>query len=172
MLMMPSRLIGDVSQISRAEILCVLTDARLDIAVKYRLFTDADDAALRVYKLHILGRTGGVEPGGDKHTIDEYVAAAWNLQASISSRGFDAALPIRICSYGKLRGGAHRLACGLALGILPWRRLVRGRSMQRPWGAAQLAQAGIRSDDIERAQRDMEKLRNAARDGDWQSCSE
>jgi hypothetical protein len=152
--------------ISRSELLSILTPLRLDIAIKYRMFVDDDAAAITIYRAHIMQRTGGVEPGGLKRCVDDYVAAAWALQLSMATTGFDIARPIRFCTFGKLRGGAHRIACALALGLPIWRRIVRGRSTQRPWDAEQLARAGISTDDIERARRDMEVMRHAACNGD------
>lgn len=97
---------------------------RFDLAVKLRFFrslvsTSPDPDAERLYRDHIAARTGGVEPRSPKLTVDAYVAAARALAASIARDGVGHRTddPIVIGNDRLPRGGAHRIACAVALGI-------------------------------------------------------
>lgn len=106
----------------------LLYPARLDLVVKYRYFRAlagrGDHAAAeKLYRRHIMQRTGGCEPpdatdssAPGKRTLDDYLAAARELHASMQRRGFDPAGAIPLTTAGELGNGAHRLACALALG--------------------------------------------------------
>jgi hypothetical protein len=101
----------------------LVTRRRLDLAVKWRFFKDVDDIqALKNYKDHILFRNGermfaGAVTDGWKKNLDDYVNAALSLRSSMAAGGYDAKFPIPVDPKGELLGGAHRVACALALNI-------------------------------------------------------
>jgi hypothetical protein len=105
--------------------------------------------------MHIYGRTRGREPDGRKNTVDEYVEACAALVASMSASGFDPTCPIVLCSTPRLKNGAHRLACAMAMGLGPWRTLSPKPGQSPPWGRAELCDCGIRESDIRRAEKDL-----------------
>jgi hypothetical protein len=142
----------------------LLTPQRLDLAIKWRFFRhliDGDDAgALAAYRTHIDGRTGGIEPGSWKQTVDDYATACRDLLRSMQANGFDAESPIVVGANGGLRNGAHRAACAVALGIPAAVRHSDKPSRARPWDADWLRSHGTASADISRAQLDTEELRH------------
>jgi hypothetical protein len=137
-----------------------LTPDRLDLVVKWRFFAVGDADAERVYRQHILGRTGGVERGSWKASVDDYVTAAIELAASMQAHGFDPYHPVVIGSNGRLMEGAHRLACSLALGLasVPVRRREDKPGRSAPWGADWFRRHGMVEADIRRIQSDLESL--------------
>jgi hypothetical protein len=140
----------------------LLSPDRLDLAVKWRFFRhliDGEDPdSERVYRAHIMGRTGGVEPGGSKRRLDDYVDAARLLLSSMKSRGFDPAYPIPVGSNGRIRNGAHRIACALALGVdVAIERLDR-LGTAAPWDDVWLRRGGLTATDIARAKSDLMRL--------------
>lgn len=130
----------------------LLTTDRLDLIVKLRFFRHLKEGgnpdAERVYRWHIEKRTKGVEPGSWKRSVDDYVRACDDLYASIAGRGFDAAQPVPIGSNGRLRNGAHRIACCLLLGPR-----VAVHKVDKPgaslWGASWFARHGMPYAEIE-----------------------
>jgi hypothetical protein len=152
----------NVSVISPAELAAMLTPARLDIAIKARFFryliSGRDPDAERLYRWHIKARTGGVEPGGAKQSVDEYVAACRALLASMRRDGFDARHPIRIGSNSALRNGAHRLACALTLGLNVHVRHEDRPGRARAWDAVELRQQGLSETDLAHVKADWLKV--------------
>jgi hypothetical protein len=136
----------------------LLTPERLDLAIKWRMFrhliAGGDAEAEAVYRAHILARTGGVEPGSWKASVEHYVAACGGLLASMQADGFDAARPVVIGSNGRLRAGAHRIGCAVAIGLPVGVRRVPQPGRARPWDAAYLAAGGLPRAAIERAEQD------------------
>ena len=116
------------------------THDRLDLVVKYRLFAALDRGcparqAEAMYAKHILARTGGVEPGqSDKLNLEMYFQAARRLFQSMRDRGFDPRSPIPIDQWGRLRDGAHRVACAAVLGLEVEVSCVKARFPIRQWG--------------------------------------
>lgn len=143
----------------------LLSERRLDIAVKWRLFrhlaTGRDADAIRVYRCHIQGRTGGIEPGSWKTSLDDYVRGAGALYASMAARGFDPAHPVPLAASGRLAGGAHRLACALAL-RLEVHVVTRAQNTRPgvPWDRTWLAEHGMPSEDLDRIEADFRHLRD------------
>jgi hypothetical protein len=127
----------------------LLTDERLDVVVKWRLFT-GEPGAETLYRWHILQRTGGVERRSWKTSVDDYVTAARELASSMRARGFDPATPVILGSNGRLREGAHRLACGLALGLDVAVRIDGKPGRAAPWGAAWFRRHGLPENEIAR----------------------
>jgi hypothetical protein len=142
----------------------LLTPVRLDYVVKWRFFRhliDGDDPdSERVYRWHIMQRTGGKEPRSPKATLDDYVQACRDLLASIRDNGFDPGKAVRIGANGLIVGsGAHRIACCLALGVqlAIWRRQRRGK---HAWDFTWFSDQGMAADDLARLARDWAKLRD------------
>lgn len=147
---------------SRVSPRSLLSPDRLDLAVKWRFFRhliDQDDPdSVRVYREHIMGRTRGKEPGGSKRCVEDYVSGARELLISMQVRGFDARHPIPIGSNGRLRGGAHRLACALALGLDAAIDRIDRPGTAAPWDAAWMLSHGMDRTDVERARADWSRL--------------
>lgn len=94
-----------------------------------------------------------------KWNVDDYVAAAGALCASMARRGFVAECAVPIDPDGELLGGAHRVACALALGIeeIP----VRHESsyvFAPPWGREWFVANGMAGEDLERIDRDWQAM--------------
>jgi len=116
------------------------THDRLDLVVKYRFF----DMLLRgralpdveeMYTRHILSRTGGVEPGNStKTSLALYITSARVLFERIREIGFDPGDPIPVDQWGRLRDGAHRVACAAALGLKVDVLYLKVRYPIRQWG--------------------------------------
>jgi hypothetical protein len=140
---------------------------RADIAIKWRLFrhllNGGDPDSGRVYCWHIETRTGGIEKRSWKRTVNDYVLAAGALSFSMQAAGFDPSQPVVICPKGRLRDGAHRIACALATGSLIRFERHHKPSVARPWCGQFLKDAGIGADDLKRVLQDWEKLRDEAR---------
>lgn len=96
-----------------------------------------------------------------KSGTDQYVADCKSLLISMATKGFDPAFAIPIDPDGELLGGAHRLACALALGIetVPVDRRL-GRVWAPTWDANFLDDCGIGTDDLHRVGKDWKELRN------------
>lgn len=135
---------------------------RLDIAIKWRFFRHLidrnDEEADRVYRLHITGRTGGREPGGWKRCVEDYISAAHELLTSMHARGFDPAHPIPIGSNGRIRNGAHRIACALALGIDVVVEHIDKPGTAEPWDEEWLRKGRLNDAEIARVKEDLRRL--------------
>jgi hypothetical protein len=147
------------SELTKDKLKLILTPDRLDIAIKVRFISSllhgGDEQAVINYRLHIMQRTGGVEPRSTKKCVKDYINALHVLIESMQKKGFDARYPIRIDEFNHIRRGAHRLACGLVLGVVMFWAPSRPARHFRPWGRVQLADAGISAADIERAEREI-----------------
>lgn len=93
----------------------------MDIAVKWRYFTGlltgGDNDAERVYLWHVGKRRASGYVDGQKGNLDAYLYGAQTLLASMRIYGFDWHFPVPLDPNGELLGGAHRVACALALNI-------------------------------------------------------
>jgi hypothetical protein len=106
----------------------LFTPARLDLVCKLLFFeslisgTDLE-AAESLYRRHILGRTGGIEPPDFLHrpshktSIVDYVAACHELLHAMRTRGYDERFPVPVNGAHALLNGSHRAACAAALGL-------------------------------------------------------
>lgn len=115
--------------IEQADPHSLLSWKRLDIPVKWRYFrhlmNDNDPDAERVYMWHIGKRMEtnakagfGMDTG--KQTPRDYIDACRALLKSMQDKGYDKDWPIPVDPNGELLGGAHRLACALALDVRVW----------------------------------------------------
>ncbi|MCK9549129.1 hypothetical protein [Aquamicrobium sp.] len=90
-----------------------------------------------------------------KWSVDDYVEAAETLFASMAHNGFLSEYAVPIDPDGELLGGAHRVACALALGIgeIP---VVRKpyRAWAPPWGREWFVANGMAKEDLDRVSRD------------------
>lgn len=128
------------------------------------LLHGGDPDAERVYRWHIEKRIGarmaaGLPTDRWKKSIDDYVHSAKRILASIHAGGFHSAGSIPIDPSGELLGGAHRMACALALGIaeVPVTR-ERIRVWAPAWGEDWFIENGMAAEDLARVREDMEAL--------------
>jgi hypothetical protein len=138
-----------------------VTSARLDIVVKLMFFEDIEHAW--IYRLHIEGRTGGREKRSWKSSVQDYIKAADDLMRSMCANGFDPSEPAELGSNLNLRGGAHRIACALALDI-PIRIAVSDKPGNAAlWGEAYMRSTGMTDLDLASVMVRFERLQDAAR---------
>lgn len=104
----------------------LITPRRYDLAVKWRLFrhllSGNDPDAVNAYGWHIENRIGprmraGLPTDQWKRSVNDYYFAAYRLCDSMRINGYLPNEPVPIDPDGELLGGAHRLACALALEI-------------------------------------------------------
>jgi len=94
-----------------------------------------------------------------KRTTDDYVAAARELFASMQARGFLPEGAIPVDPNGELLGGAHRLACAVAL-RLPFVSMVRLPRMvwAPPWHRDWFIEHGMSAKDLLKLDDDWELM--------------
>src|SRR3990167_5255513 len=147
----------------------LLTPRRLDLAVKWRFFRcllgGGDPNAERVYCWHIEERSGtrmklGLSTDRWKRCAGDYVEAAKELHTSMVRSGFLSAYAIPVDPNGELLGGAHRLACAMALGIesIPVERNTR-MVWAPAWNEAWLVEHGVSEADLTRIKADLELMK-------------
>ena len=95
-----------------------------------------------------------------KRCAGDYVVAAKELHASMVRSGFLSAYAIPIDPNGELLGGAHRLACAMALGIesIPVERNTR-MVWAPAWNEAWFVEHGVSEADLARIKADWELMR-------------
>jgi hypothetical protein len=103
-----------------------------------------------------------------KPNTDHYIETAGALCASMALRGF-VDIPewrIPVDPNGELLGGAHRVACALALEIkeVPVVRMTQ-LCWAPPWGEQWFRDQGMEPEDLDRLRRDVELLRANGSDG-------
>lgn len=141
----------------------------MDLSVKFRFFRHLlggnDRDSERVYRWHIDQRSGhrmreGIATDQWKLTTDDYVFACHLLLASMRN-GFQSRGAVPIDINGELLGGAHRVACALALGIqeIPVLREAR-RVWAPPWDWNWFCESGMMFDDLVRIWADWDLMRN------------
>jgi hypothetical protein len=147
----------------------LITPRRFDIAVKYRYFRhliDGNDPdSEQIYIWHLQARKAanakvslGMDTG--KTSTADYTDACKRLLHSMYSKGFDPAYAIPLDPDGELLGGAHRLACALALGIdaVPVTRHDQ-RAWAPAWGADWFVENDINLGDIDRIREDWRRMK-------------
>jgi len=142
----------------------LLTPERLDIAVKWRFFRHLlkgnDPDSERIYRWHIEKRTGGREPRSDwKHSIEDYITGSKALLENMLKVGFNPDFPLEYGQNGRLRSGAHRLACSLLLGLDVYYITVAADA-NAIWGITWFVHRGIAFEDLQRIKADWERLKH------------
>ena len=86
-----------------------------------------------------------------KSGVDEYLAKCGELVISMDAYGFKPEHAVPIDPDGELLGGAHRVACALALGLaeIPVTRHSHHASAPA-WGRAWFVDNGMGAEDLER----------------------
>ena len=138
------------------------------MAVKYRLFRHlaggSDIEAESLYDWHILKRSGhrmkaGIRTDQYKTDLDDYRRAATRLFRDMEKNGFRHEGAIPVDCNGELLGGAHRVACALALGIAGIMVFQsRDAAWAPPWGEAWFRQEGLSQTHIEELRQTMAEL--------------
>ena len=152
------------SILSQADLKALIAQRRLDLAIKLRFFRHlhqgGDPDSERLYRWHILTRTGGRERRSWKASLDDYVEASGALVANMGRSGFDINQPVTICRMGRLKDGAHRIAAALLFSApIYWMQdNVIGRA--RAWDEIYLKQKGIDPCDLSRIVSDYARLEN------------
>jgi hypothetical protein len=141
----------------------LISHRRWDVAIKHRFFAHlrygGDPDSDRVYRWHIEQRKAAnakINLGMDgKSGTDQYVQDCRNLIKLMWEYGFLPQYAIPIDVDGELLGGAHRLACALALGIdaVPVERHHR-RAIAPAWGEQWFIDNGLLESDLERLRED------------------
>jgi len=129
------------------------------------LATGDDPKSEELYRWHLSARKAAnakINLGMDgKSDTDRYVADCRNLLVSMATRGFDPAGAIPVDPDGEPLGGAHRVACALALGI---ETVPIERKEQYVWAPAWdmnwFNDNGARSEAMVRIGQDWKALRN------------
>ena len=140
----------------------------MDIAVKWRYFRHLlgfeDEGAVSRYLWHIEKRMGprmaaGLPTDQWKFSVTDYTDAAQSLLQSMSHVGYLTTDPIPIDYHSELFGGAHRLACALAIGIPKVPVLKVPREVWAPrWGESWFVENGMDPEDLRKVRADYETL--------------
>ena len=92
---------------------------------------------------------------GWKSKIDDYYFSAFRLYESMKALGFIEHEAVPVDEAGELLGGAHRLACALALGLVDVPvRTVETKAWAPPWHREWFVEHGMRSEDLARLDAD------------------
>ena len=140
------------------------------MVIKWRFFRhllgsyDAD--AERCYIWHIEARIGprmkaGLATDQWKRTIHDYVNSAKTLLDSMQQFGFLQTEPIPIDINGELFGGAHRLACAIALkhDLVPVVQIPHA-VWAPPWNEAWFEEHGMTQCDLQAVREDFEEIQS------------
>lgn len=103
-----------------------------------------------------------------KSGTDQYVTDCRNLLISMATKGYDPAYAIPIDPDGELLGGAHRLACALALGIetVPVERKEQ-KAWAPEWNQETLVMHGIDATDLDRIRADWLIIAGVSSQYEW-----
>lgn len=136
----------------------LVTPRRYDLAVKWRYFryliTGEDEDSERVYIWHIAQRRMSGFVDAEKQNWDDFYEGVRNLLVSMINNGFDPKHAIPIDPDGELLGGAHRVACALALGESVHVRPMHHRAWAPSWGRDWFVEHGMESADLARLDAD------------------
>lgn len=144
----------------------------MDLAIKWRFFRalpgGSDPETTRLYCWHIEKRVShrweaGLPMDGWKRSVEDYIDSAHYLHASMARHGFLPDQPVPVDRQGEMLGGAHRVACALALGIenIPVKPMTQ-EVWAPPWGRDWFIEQGMTEEDLARLDADWE----AMHDGD------
>jgi hypothetical protein len=134
----------------------------LDVAVKWRflghLLKGDDPDSERVYRWHIEKRTRGREPRSWKRSVEDYVTSCKGLLESMLASGYKLDHPLEYGKNGRLRAGAHRLACSFLLGLDTY-YVVVPLNRTATWGENWFVRYGVSFEDLQRIKADWEWLK-------------
>jgi hypothetical protein len=123
-----------------------------------------DSQSVDLYKWHIGCRVGarieaGLPTDRWKLTLNDYLASAQALFLSMVQDGFSPHHPIPVDRNGEILGGAHRLACALALNIetVPVTKSDVA-AWAPPWGEEYFRDHGMQPADLDRLREDWQSL--------------
>lgn len=96
-----------------------------------------------------------------KTDIDCYMKAAEDLYASMLAHGYDPKYPVPVGSDGEILGGAHRLACAIALGKTEVPRLNHSYpAWAPPWGREWFIEHGLHITKVRELEAELEEMKN------------
>jgi len=153
----------------------LITPRRLDLIVKWRFFRHLlggdDPNASTVYRWHIAKRraSGFVDAAHSQEdestTLDHYEMKAKKLLESMTENGFDERHPIPIDPNNELLGGAHRLACAIAMDLPVYVEKSEERVWAPAWGIRWFLDAGMDESGTARLLYDYDKAGRGLGDG-------
>ncbi len=115
-----------------------------------------------LYDRHIEQRTGGVEKRSWKLNLNDYNLAAEDLWQSMR-HGFNAAHPVIVGNNLNLMGGAHRIACAIALDCNVHVITKDKPGNAAPWDEAFMLGRGMSAADMSVILAEQERLEDEAR---------
>ena len=141
----------------------------MDLAVKARYFRHLiggdDPDAEDIYFWHIEKRSGqrmaaGLRTDQWKACLEDYRASSAALLASMQEAGFDPSQAIPIDGNRELMGGAHRLACAIALDLdkVPVIQYTDRFAWPPAWDLQWFADAGMPVEILRRTVDDLIKM--------------
>lgn len=123
-----------------------------------------DKESVDLYRWHIAERVGarieaGLPTDRWKLTLNDYLASAQALFLSMVQDGFSSHHPIPVDRNGEILGGAHRLACALALSIERVPVTKSDVAAWAPaWGEEYFRDHGMQPADLDRLREDWQSL--------------
>ena len=145
----------------------LVTARRYDVAIKWRHFMGLLSIwpvwrSSPTYLWHIAKRHEGGTRDSNKVGLADYLAHAEVLAYSMRHNGFDKRFAIPVDRKGELMGGAHRLACALALKLEQVPILcMHEDAWAPPWGLQWFIDNGMPEADLERLKADFEEMQHA-----------
>lgn len=134
--------------------------------MKWRFFRHLiggdDHDSVRVYLWHIRTRRASGFVDGEKPTLDIFVPAAKALFGSMREAGFHEACAIPVDPRGDILGGAHRLACAIALGCDLFIEDRPEKAWAPAWGRDWFVEHGMGHNDLVHVGRDWEAMCRSA----------
>lgn len=136
----------------------------MDLAVKWRLFLarqsggDVQDAT-RVYLWHLSERRKRTYDGNKGGPYDpqwqtRFLSEAFDLHYDMLVNGFDARYPVPLDEDGELMGGAHRVACALAVGCEVVVQTFQTKAWAPPWDRSWFVEHDMNEADMKRLDED------------------
>lgn len=131
--------------------------------MKWRLFRHltggGDPGAERAYRWHIALRRRSGFVDGAKPDVEAFVPLAGALLLSMQNFGYHKTFPIPVDPNGDILGGAHRLACAIALGIPAWIEPRPERAWAPAWGLRWFMDRDFPDDDVKRLVDDWKRMK-------------
>jgi len=114
----------------------------------------------RIYRWHIEKRTGGCEPRSWKRSIEDYITACKDLLEGMLKVGFNPDFSLEYGKNGRLKSGAHRLACSLLLDLDVYCVTVTSNG-NTTWAENWFVHHGMAREDLQRIKADWEWLKQS-----------